>query len=68
MAPRVGVVTFPGSNCEHDVVLALERLGAVPTWSGTATPRPKGTTRWCSPADSPTATTYGPVRSPGSPR
>jgi phosphoribosylformylglycinamidine synthase subunit PurQ / glutaminase len=29
MAPKVGVVTFPGSNCEHDVVLALERLGAV---------------------------------------
>jgi phosphoribosylformylglycinamidine synthase subunit PurQ / glutaminase len=28
MAPRVGVVTFPGSNCEHDAVLALERLGA----------------------------------------
>jgi phosphoribosylformylglycinamidine synthase subunit PurQ / glutaminase len=28
MAPKVGVVTFPGSNCEHDVALALERLGA----------------------------------------
>ncbi len=28
MAPRVGVVTFPGSNCEHDVVAALGRLGA----------------------------------------
>lgn len=25
---RIGVVVFPGSNCEHDVVLALERLGA----------------------------------------
>ena len=36
MAPRVGVVTFPGSNCEHDVVLALERLGAVAdlVWHG----------------------------------
>jgi phosphoribosylformylglycinamidine synthase subunit PurQ / glutaminase len=29
MAPKVGVVTFPGSNCEYDVVLVLERLGAV---------------------------------------
>jgi phosphoribosylformylglycinamidine synthase len=27
MAPRIGVVNFPGSNCEHDVVLAVERLG-----------------------------------------
>jgi phosphoribosylformylglycinamidine synthase len=38
MAPKVGVVTFPGSNCEHDVVLALERLGAVVDllWHGEA--------------------------------
>jgi phosphoribosylformylglycinamidine synthase len=28
VAPRVGVVVFPGTNCEHDVVEALERLGA----------------------------------------
>jgi phosphoribosylformylglycinamidine synthase len=28
MATRVGVVVFPGTNCEHDAVLALERLGA----------------------------------------
>ena len=28
MAGRVGVVIFPGTNCEHDVVEALERLGA----------------------------------------
>ncbi len=27
MPARVGVVMFPGSNCEHDVVLAVERLG-----------------------------------------
>jgi phosphoribosylformylglycinamidine synthase subunit PurQ / glutaminase len=27
MAPRIGVVVFPGTNCEHDVVQALERLG-----------------------------------------
>ena len=25
---RLGVVVFPGTNCEHDVVLALEHLGA----------------------------------------
>ena len=27
MAPRIGVVVFPGTNCEHDVVQAVERLG-----------------------------------------
>ena len=27
MAARVGVVLFPGSNCEHDVVEAVEALG-----------------------------------------
>ncbi|MGQ0519754.1 MAG: phosphoribosylformylglycinamidine synthase subunit PurQ [Actinomycetota bacterium] len=27
MSTRVGVVLFPGSNCEHDVVEALEALG-----------------------------------------
>lgn len=25
---RVGVVVFPGTNCEHDTVLGLQRLGA----------------------------------------
>ena len=28
MAPRVGVVLFPGTNCEHDAIQAVERLGA----------------------------------------
>ncbi|HTV12107.1 MAG TPA: phosphoribosylformylglycinamidine synthase subunit PurQ [Acidimicrobiales bacterium] len=28
MAALVGVVVFPGTNCEHDVAEALERLGA----------------------------------------
>jgi phosphoribosylformylglycinamidine synthase I len=28
MTARVGVVVFPGSNCEHDVVEALQSLGA----------------------------------------
>jgi phosphoribosylformylglycinamidine synthase len=27
MAPRVGVVVFPGTNCEHDVVQAVDALG-----------------------------------------
>ena len=29
--PRIAVVTFPGSNDDHDAALALERLGADPT-------------------------------------
>ena len=28
MTARIGVVLFPGSNCEHDVVEALDSLGA----------------------------------------
>ena len=28
VAVRVGVVVFPGTNCEHDVAEALERVGA----------------------------------------
>ena len=28
MAPRIGVVVFPGTNCEHDVVAAAELAGA----------------------------------------
>ncbi|MGH8997890.1 MAG: phosphoribosylformylglycinamidine synthase subunit PurQ [Acidimicrobiia bacterium] len=27
---RVGVVVFPGTNCEHDVVWAVEQVGGVP--------------------------------------
>ena len=27
MAPRIGVVVFPGTNCEHDVVSAAEAAG-----------------------------------------
>jgi phosphoribosylformylglycinamidine synthase I len=30
MAATVGIVVFPGSNCEHDVAEAVERLGATP--------------------------------------
>ena len=28
MGVRIGVVIFPGTNCEHDAILAVERLGA----------------------------------------
>jgi phosphoribosylformylglycinamidine synthase I len=28
MAARIGVVNFPGTNCEHDAVAAVRRLGA----------------------------------------
>jgi len=36
MAPRIGVVLFPGTNCEHDAVLAVERLGGTAelVWHG----------------------------------
>jgi phosphoribosylformylglycinamidine synthase subunit PurQ / glutaminase len=38
MTVRVGVVLFPGSNCEYDVVQAVERLGAEASiiWHGDA--------------------------------
>ena len=37
MAQRIGVVLFPGTNCEHDAVLALDRMGADAglVWHGT---------------------------------
>ena len=38
MTARVGVVLFPGTNCEHDVVEAVESLGGEAGSSGTATP------------------------------
>ncbi len=39
MARRVGVVVFPGTNCEHDVAAALALVGADPLflWHGDAT-------------------------------
>ncbi|MFN8034860.1 MAG: phosphoribosylformylglycinamidine synthase subunit PurQ [Acidimicrobiia bacterium] len=30
MTARVGIVVFPGSNCEHDVAWAVEHLGGTP--------------------------------------
>ena len=38
MAPRIGVVVFPGTNCEHDVVQAVEAAGGTGTllWHGDA--------------------------------
>jgi phosphoribosylformylglycinamidine synthase subunit PurQ / glutaminase len=39
MAVKIGVVLFPGTNCEHDVTWAVEALGAdsVLLWHGDAT-------------------------------
>ena len=36
MSTRIGVVVFPGTNCEHDVVAAVEQLGgrAELVWHG----------------------------------
>ena len=36
MAPRIGVVLFPGTNCEYDAIQAMERLGATAelVWHG----------------------------------
>jgi phosphoribosylformylglycinamidine synthase subunit PurQ / glutaminase len=41
MPARIGVVVFPGTNCEHDTVLGLERLGATAelVWHGEGTVR-----------------------------
>ncbi len=38
MAPRIGVVVFPGTNCEHDVVQAVDAAGGsgVLLWHGDA--------------------------------
>ena len=38
MPPRVGVVLFPGTNCEYDALHAVERLGGTAelVWHGTA--------------------------------
>jgi len=39
MTARVGVVLFPGTNCEHDVVYAVEQLGGAAEilWHGDTT-------------------------------
>ena len=69
MAPRVGVVLFPGSNCEQDVVEAVRALGgeAEILWHGDAD-LGAGSTRSSCRAGSPTATTCVPAPSLGSHR
>ena len=39
MSVKIGVVLFPGTNCEQDIAWAVERLGAesVVCWHGEAT-------------------------------
>ena len=69
MAPRVGVVLFPGSNCEQDAIEAIRdarRRRRRPL--ARRRQRRRRSTRSSSPAGSPTATTSGPAPSPGSPR
>ena len=68
MAPRIGVVLFPGTNCEHDVVQAVERLGGTAelVWHGATST--SGYDAVSCRAASPTATTCGPAPSPGSRR
>ena len=43
MSSNVGVVVFPGTNCEHDVVLAVERAGGTAelVWHSETTLRPR---------------------------
>ena len=67
MAPRIGVVTFPGSLDDHDALRAV-RLSPAPrrSRSGTAATASTASTRWCCPAASPTATTCAAARSPAS--
>ncbi len=63
---RAGVVTFPGTLDDQDAARALRLAGgeAVPLWH--ADHDLKGWTPSSSPAGSPTATTSGAGRSPGS--
>ena len=66
---RVGVVVFPGTNCELDVAWAVEQLGgeAELLWHGDAHACATSTRSSC-PAASPTATTCAPAPSPASRR
>ena len=61
MSVRVGVVLFPGTNCELDVAWAVEQLGAESEmlWHADATLR--GVEPWWCRAGSRTATTCAPA-------
>ena len=61
MPVRIGVVVFPGTNCDRDTVHALELAGAEPVvlWHEQAVARRRRRRSSC-PAASPTATTSGP--------
>ena len=41
MSPRIGIVVFPGTNCELDIAWAVEHLGGISEmlWHGDATVR-----------------------------
>ena len=68
VSARVGVVLFPGTNCELDVACSgraarRDARAALARRADSA-----ASTRWSSPAGSPTATTCAPGRSPASRR
>ena len=68
MPVRIGVVVFPGSNCDRDTVHALTSPVPSPSSCGTSR-RPSTVPRRSScPAALPTATTSAPGSSPGSAR
>jgi len=45
MPVRVGVVVFPGSNCDRDTLHGLEIAGAEPVVRGTSRRRSTGSRR-----------------------
>ena len=66
MPARVGVVVFPGTNCEYDAATAFAGIGADVRYVWHHDAASTASTSWCCRAGSPTATTCGPARSHGS--
>ena len=68
-AMKVGVVVFPGSNCDHDAYHAVKHvLRPAGAYLWHKDDGPAGLDAVILPAASPTATTCAPAPSPGSPR
>jgi hypothetical protein len=65
---RIGVVIFPGSNCEYDAALAMTQLGVDVEFVWHSRPTSRASTGSSCRADSPTATTCARARSPASRR
>jgi len=60
---RIGVVVFPGSNCEYDAAAAVERLGDQAEFIWHTRTDLDGIDGVILPGASPTATTCAPERS-----